>query len=510
MRRAVVENGAKLIIINPRKIEMCDFADLWLRPNPGTDVALLNTMAKVILDEQLADETFIKERTEGYEKWQQIINEYSLPKGAKITGIPEEDIAQAARYYARPQFSGSCLIWGMGVTQHTNGTANAHSLLNLAFVSGQLGKPGNGISPLRGQNNVQGCGDAGCLPTSYPGYQPFNDSNNEKFKNAWQAPTLPSVKGLVVTDMIEEAHKGTLKAMYITGENPLLSEPNLTEARKALMNLKFLVVQDIFLHETAEIADVVLPATTFAEKTGTFTNSERRVQMVNKVIDPVGNTKPDWKIICEIAKSISGKLRLNLEKQFEYSNTSEIWDEMSALTPIMSGINHKRLKEEGGIQWPCPEPNHPGTRFLYADSFPRGERAKFVGFKQGPPAEEMPSKRFPLILNTGRILYHWHGGTITRRSEELLKRAPELEININPNDGNRYSINNGEVARIVSKRGKLEGKIVFSDKMKSGEIFIPFVKLNKFAANFLTNSAYDPTSKIPEYKVCAVRIENVN
>ena len=212
----------------------------------------------------------------------------------------------------------------------------------------------------------------------------------------------------------------------------------------------------------------------------------------------------------EVAKNISKKLGLDLEKQFEYSNASEIWDEMSNLTPIMKGINHQRLKQEGGIQWPCPDTSHPGTRFLYADSFPRGERAKFVGFKQGPPAEEMPSKRFPLILNTGRILYHWHGGTITKRSEELLKRSPELEININPDDGSKYSINDGEVARIISKRGKLEGKIVFSDKMRSGEIFIPFVKLNKFAANFLTNSAYDPTSKIPEYKVCAVRIENVN
>ena len=510
MRKAVVEKGAKLIIINPRRIEMCDFADLWLRPNPGTDVALLNTMAKVILDENLSNETFIKERTEGYEEWKNIIDQYTLSEGAKITGIPEADIAQAAKYYASPPFSGSCLIWGMGVTQHTNGTANAHSLLNLAFVSGQLGKPGNGISPLRGQNNVQGCGDAGCIPNSYPGYQPFTESNNEKFKDAWQAPNLPVVNGLVVTDMIEEAHKGTLKAMYITGENPLLSEPNLTEARKAFMNLKFLVVQDIFLHETAEIADVVLPATTFAEKTGTFTNSERRVQMVNKIIDPIGNTKPDWEIICEVAKNISKKLGLDLEKQFEYDNASEIWDEMSDLTPIMKGINYQRLKQEGGIQWPCPDTSHPGTRFLYADSFPRGERAKFVGFKQGPPAEEMPSKRFPLILNTGRILYHWHGGTITKRSEELLKRSPELEININPDDGSKYSINDGEVARIISKRGKLEGKIVFSDKMRSGEIFIPFVKLNKFAANFLTNSAYDPTSKIPEYKVCAVRIENVN
>ena len=510
MRKAVIENGAKLIIINPRKIEMCDFADLWLRPNPGTDVALLNTMAKVILDENLSNETFVKERTEGYEQWKTIIDQYTLPKGSKITGIPEQDIAQAARYYASPPFSGSCLIWGMGVTQHTNGTANAHSLLNLAFVTGQLGKPGNGISPLRGQNNVQGCGDAGCIPTSYPGYQQFTEPNNIKFKNAWQTPDLPNTKGLVVTDMIEEAHKGTLKAMYITGENPLLSEPNLTETRKALMNLEFLVVQDIFLHETAEIADVVFPATTFAEKTGTFTNSERRVQMVNKVIDPIGNTKPDWEIICEVAKNISKRIGLNLENQFEYKDSSEIWEEMSALTPIIKGINYKRLKEEGGIQWPCPDANHPGTRFLYSDNFPRGERAKFVGFQQGPPAEEMPSKRFPLILNTGRILYHWHGGTITKRSEELLKRSPELEINISSDDGNKYSVNNGEVARVISKRGKLEGKIVFSDKMRSGEIFIPFVKLNKYAANFLTNSAYDPISKIPEYKVCAVRIEAVN
>ena len=506
MRRAVVERGAKLIVINPRRIDMCDYADIWLRPRPGTDVALLNGMANVILNQGLSNENFIESRTEGYEDWSDIVSKYTPEYVESITGVAADDIVAAAHMYAAPPFSGSCLIWGMGITQHTMGTANAHGLLNLAFSTGQLGKPGSGISPLRGQNNVQGCGDAGCLPNAFPGYQTINADSVEKFSNAWGGNKLPDKSGLVVTDMVREIDNGRIKAMYITGENPLLSEPDLNHAEESFKKLELLVVQDIFLHETAQIADVVLPACSFAEKDGTFTNSERRVQRVREVVKPVGSSRPDWEIICHLAQRLSVSMNLGLEEQFEYSNASEIWDEMSALTPMISGITYERL-ENGGIQWPCPDVDHPGTRFLYEHDFPRGPRAKFVGFDQGPASDELPTERFPLILNTGRILYHWHGGTITKRAEGLLARASELLIAISPEDGEKYQVTDGEWITVKSKRGMIEGRVSYSDKMRSGEIFVPFVKLQEHAANFLTNAALDPNSRIPEYKVCAVRLE---
>jgi predicted molibdopterin-dependent oxidoreductase YjgC len=288
-----------------------------------------------------------------------------------------------------------------------------------------------------------------------------------------------------------------------------LSEPDLHHAEKAFKNLEFLVVQDIFMHETAEVADVILPATTFAEKDGTFTNSERRVQRVRKVVEPVGQSRPDWDILSDLGRRMSRRMDLRMENEFTYGHPSEIWDEMAALTPTLSGISYDRLEREGGIQWPCPSPDHPGTRYLYERDFPRGPRAKFVPFDQGPQAEELPSKRFPLILNTGRILYHWHGGTITRRSAELLARAPEVEIGMSREDGERYGVADGEWVRLVSRRGELEGRAAYTDKMRAGEVFVPFVKLKEHAANFLTNSAFDPDSKIPEYKVCAARLEKI-
>ncbi len=508
MRRAVIERGAKLIVINPRRIEMCDFAELWLRPRPGTDVALLNAMAKVILDEGLYDEAFVSERTEGFDEWRGVVDKYDLEYASGITGVPAEDIAEAARIYANPPFSGSCMIWGMGITQHTNGTPNAHSLLNLALAAGQLGRPGCGVSPLRGQNNVQGCGDAGCLPDCFPGYQVIGDDTVAKFQDAWGC-TLPAEKGMVVTDMVEAMIEGRIKAMYVTGENPLLSEPDLHHAEKAFKSLDFLVVQDIFMNETAEVADVVLPATTFAEKDGTFTNSERRVQRVRKAVEPIGGSRPDWDILCDLAQRLSKRSGLGVEGEFSFAHPSEIWAEMAALTPNLSGISYERL-EDGGIQWPCPTPDHPGTRFLYEKDFPRGPRAKFVAFDQGPAAEELPSKRFPLILNTGRILYHWHGGTITRRADGLLARSPELQVGMSEEDGARYDVRDGDWIRLRSRRGDLEGRALFTEKMRAGEVFVPFVKLRDHAANFLTNSAFDPNSKIPEYKVCAVRIEKVS
>ncbi len=519
MRRAVVERSAKLIVVNPRRIDMCDYADLWLRPYPGTDVALLNAMAHVIVTEGLADDAFVDRRTEGYDDWRGVIDRYTPERAAAITGVSAEDIRAGARMVAMPpvprngdagaERGGTCLIWGMGLTQHTNGTANVHSVLNLALVTGQMGFPGSGISPLRGQNNVQGCGDAGCVPDSLPGYQGLQPASVEKFGQAWHANgSLPDWPGRVVTDMVDSiGEPGGVRAMYITGENPLLSEPDLNRADELFRRLDFLVVQDIFMHETARLADVVLPATSFAEKDGTFTNSERRVQRVRQAVEPVGDSRPDWAIISELAARMCDRLDLPWRDRFVYDHPSEIFAEMASLTPLLAGISYERLDAEGGIQWPCPTPDHPGTAFLYADGFPRGDRAKFVAYEQGPTAEEIPSERFPLMLNTGRVLYHWHGGTITRRVDSLLAQASDLEVSINPVDGERFGLRDGAPVRVRSRRGQLDGIARFTYRMRTGEIFIPFVRLNDSAANFLTNAAYDPHSRIPEYKVCAVSLE---
>ena len=503
--RKAVSRGARLIVINPKRIELCDQADLWLRELPGTDVALFNAMAKLILDEGLARLDFIRSRTEGFEAWAASLAPYTLEHAEEITGVAREDIARAARWYARPAFSGSCLIWGMGITQHTNGTANAHALLNLALAAGQMGFAGSGISPLRGQNNVQGCGDAGAVPTNLPGYADYSPASLSRFERVWGVRP-PGKTGLVVTEMTEGCLDGTIRAMYVVGENPMLAEPDLHHTDKALRQLDCLVVQDLFMHETAELAHVFLPAAAFAEKEGTFTNSERRVQRVRKAIDAPGQARPDWWISCELAKRVARRLGVPVTG-FDFAHPSEIFDEMARLWPAIAGLSYPRL-ESGGIQWPCPTPDHPGTRFLYAEDFPTG-RARFVPVSQGATAAELPDPEFPFVLNTGRLLYHWHGGTLTRRVQGLLELAPRLEIAINPADARRMGMGEGGALRVVSRRGELQGFAHVTEAVRPGAIFVPFVKLSDSAANFLTNSAHDPSSKIPEYKVCAVRLEKV-
>ena len=503
--RKAVSRGARLIVINPKRIELCDQADLWLRELPGTDVALFNAMAKLILDEGLARLDFIRSRTEGFEAWAASLAPYTLEHAEEITGVAREDIARAARWYARPAFSGSCLIWGMGITQHTNGTANAHALLNLALAAGQMGFAGSGISPLRGQNNVQGCGDAGAVPTNLPGYADYSPASLSRFERVWGVRP-PGKTGLVVTEMTEGCLDGTIRAMYVVGENPMLAEPDLHHTDKALRQLDCLVVQDLFMHETAELAHVFLPASAFAEKEGTFTNSERRVQRVRKAIDAPGQARPDWWISCELAKRVARRLGVPATG-FDFAHPSEIFDEMARLWPAIAGLSYPRL-ESGGIQWPCPTLDHPGTRFLYAGDFPTG-RARFVPVSQGATAAELPDPEFPFVLNTGRLLYHWHGGTLTRRVQGLLELAPRLEIAINPADARRMGMGEGGVLRVVSRRGELQGFAHVTEAVRPGAIFVPFVKLSDSAANFLTNSAHDPSSKIPEYKVCAVRLEKV-
>src|SRR5881296_10905 len=499
--------GAKLVVVNPKRIELCDYAHIWLRERPGTDVTLFNAMAKVILDEGLANLDFIRARTEGFEAWQESLEPFTLEQAERATGVPKRDIAQAARWYARPPFAGSCLVWGMGITQHVNGIHNAHTLLNLSLVTGQLGFPGAGISPLRGQNNVQGCGDAGCIPTNLPGYQSYDAEILAKFERAWGVRP-PARPGRVVTEIVEGALTGATRAMYVVGENPLLSEPDLHHAEKAIGQLEFLVVQDLFLHETAERAHVFLPAAAFAEKEGTFTNSERRVQRVRAAVPPPGEARPDWWITAELAKRVARRVGVDVGAQFDYPGAAEIFDEMARLTPFLAGLSHARLDREGGLQWPCPTPEHPGTRYLYADAFPRG-RGRFIPARQIETAAELPDADYPFVLNTGRLLYHWHGGTLTRRVQGLMELAPRLEIAIHPSDARQLGVDTGARLRVTSRRGDLTGYARVTEAVRAGAIFVPFVKLADSAANFLTNSAADPASKIPEYKVCAVRVEPV-
>ena len=503
--RRAVARGARLIVVNPKRVELCDQADLWIRQNPGTDVALFNAMARVILDEGLDDREFVRARTENFEDWVRALEPYTLDYAERVTGVPRADIVQAARWYARPAFTGSCLIWGMGITQHVNGTSNAHAVLNLSLVAGQMGFAGSGISPLRGQNNVQGAGDAGCVPTNLPGYAGYGAADLDRFERGWGVRP-PAEPGLVVTEMIEGCLDGRVRAMYVVGENPLLSEPDLHHAEKAIEQLDFLVVQDLFMHETAERAHVFLPAAAFAEKDGTFTNSERRVQRVRQAIDPPGQARPDWWIACELARRTARRLGTSVSG-FDYHHPSEIFDELARLWPSLAGMSYARL-ESGGLQWPCPTPDHPGTRYLYADSFPRG-KGRFVPVTQGVEAAELPDPDYPFLLNTGRLLYHWHGGTLTRRVEGLLELAPRLEVAVHPADARQLGVDDGAALRVVSRRGELTAYARVTEAVRRGAVFVPFVKLHDSAANFLTNSAVDPFAKIPEYKVCAVRLERI-
>ncbi|HEX3176267.1 MAG TPA: formate dehydrogenase subunit alpha [Methylomirabilota bacterium] len=505
--RRAVSRGARLIVVNPKRVDACDQADLWIQQRPGTDAALFNAMARVIVDEGLANEPFIRARTEGFHAWRASLEVYTLAFAERVTGVPAADIAQAARWYARPAFSGSCLVWGMGVTQHVNGIHNAHALLNLALVTGQLGVPGSGISPLRGQNNVQGCGDAGCIPTNLPGYQMYDPATLDRFEAAWGVRPPPRT-GRVVTEMVEGCLTGHTRAMYVVGENPLLSEPDLHHAEKAFAQLEFLVVQDLFLHETAERADVFLPAAAFAEKDGTFTNSERRVQRVRAALPPPGGARPDWWITAQLAKRVAARTGVDVGRQFDYSGPAAIFAEMARLTPFLAGMSYERLDREGGLQWPCPTPDHPGTPFLYGDTFPRG-RGRFIPARQIETAAELPDVDYPFVLNTGRLLYHWHGGTLTRRVQGLLELAPRLEVAIHPADAQRLGVDSGGRVRVESRRGELTGYAHVTEAVRPGAVFVPFVKLHDSAANFLTNSAFDPSSKIPEYKVCAVRLRAV-
>jgi formate dehydrogenase alpha subunit len=486
--------GTKLIVADPRLIPLTQFTDYHLRQRPGTDVALLNGFMNVILNEGLEDKKFINERTEGFEELKEVVKKYTPEEVEKITGIPKELIIEAARIYAKAK--SASLVYSMGITQHTTGVDNVVSCSNLAMLTGNVGRPSTGVNPLRGQSNVQGACDVGALPNLYSGYQSVSDENTHtKFEKAWNTE-LPSKPGLTVIEMMDEAAKGNLKAIYIMGENPMLSDPDINHVKKALENLEFLVVQDIFLTETAQLADIVLPGTSYAERDGTFTATDRRVQRIRKAIEPRGESKPDWQIICELARKMGSP-------GFEYSSPAEIMDEIASLTPIYGGIGYERI-EDIGLQWPCPSKEHPGTPYLHKEKFSRG-KGKFFGieFKE---AAELPDADYPFILTTGRTIFHYHTGTMTRRTEALNREVPTGYVEINFKDAEKLNIFEGEIVSVKSRRGKIDIKVQVTRKVPEGVIFIPF-HFAESPANALTNSAFDPVAKIPEYKVCAVQVE---
>jgi formate dehydrogenase alpha subunit len=490
--------GAKIIVADPRRVPLVRFAHLWLQQRPGTDVALLNGMMHVILAEDLVDRSFIEERTEGFtEELQQAIREMTPEAAEKITGVPQAKIAEAARLYARGQRAG--IYYTMGITQHSHGTDNVYAIANLALMTGNLGKEASGVNPLRGQNNVQGSSDMGCAPNVYPGYQRVTvPAVRERFEELWGVK-LPEREGLMANEMLDGALAGKVRALYIMGENPVLSDPDTGHTKKALQALDLLIVQDIFLTETAELAHVVLPGTTFAEKVGTFTNTERRVQRVRRGVNAPGQAMKDSHIIMELSKRMGYPM--------PYHHTEEVFLEIGKAWPALAGMSYSRLDDEGGLQWPCPTHDHPGTAFLFKNGFPRG-KARFTVVHYRPSAE-LPDSEYPFVLTTGRMLFQYHTGSMTRRVKGIEAVAGTPYVELNADDAKRLGIEHNGTVRVRSRRGAIELPAQVSRRIDKGVVFIPF-HYREAAANVLTSSIHvDPVCKIPELKVAAVAVEKV-
>lgn len=485
--------GAKLIVVDPRRTELANMADYWLSLKPGTDIPLLNGIMHIILQEGLHDQKFISERTENFEALKETVRNYAPDTVANLTGVPVEDLYAVARLYATTDKA--MLFYTLGITEHICGTSNVMSVANLAMLTGHLGRPGTGVNPIRGQNNVQGACDMGALPNVFSGYQKVVDPTaRAKFEEAWGV-SLPENPGLMIADMFEKAHTGVLKAMYILGENPVLTDPNSNHIRSGLEKLDFLVVHELFLTETAEYADVVLPAASFAETEGTFTSTERRVQRVRKAIKPLPG-KENWQTIIELSKRMGYPMN--------YTSPEEVWTEMASLTPSLAGINYDRL-EAKGIQWPCPTNEHPGTAFLHAGSFTRG-KGFFQGIDHIPPGE-MPDQEYPYLLSTGRILYHYN--VTTPYSPGIQSMWSKEASEINPEDAVKLDIKTGEKVKVTSRRGECVTNILVTDRVPSGMLWMSF-HYSDSPANALTSAALDPVTKTGEYKVCAVKIEKVS
>jgi formate dehydrogenase alpha subunit len=493
--KEAVRNGAKLIVANPKEIELCRFADIFLQHKPGTDVPLMMGMARVILDEGLHDEAFVGENTENFEAFKKSLESYDLGFVEEVTGVPAEKIKEAARLYALNSPAG--IFYAMGITQHTHGTENVLATSNLALLTGNVGVESAGVNPLRGQNNVQGACDLGALPNVYPGYQKVADPTvQEKFEREWNC-SLRGDMGLTHVEIFDAIGEGRVKALYQVGENPVLSEADANHVKAALEGIDFYVVQDIFLNESARYADVVLPAASFAEKDGTFTNTERRVQRVRKVIQPVGDSKSDWWIACELAKRMGAS-------GFEFSHPREIMDEINRVTPSYAGITYDRI-EENGLQWPCTDMDHEGTRYLHGGRFktPSG-KGRFMPLEYRE-SEELPDEEYPLILTTDRSLYHFHTSTMTRKVKGLEVLHEEELLMINPVDSDRIGIESGDMVEVSSRRGTIRVKVDVTDICPPGVVSMTF-HFFESPVNELTNAALDPLAKIPETKVCAVNI----
>ena len=498
------KRGATVIVVDPRDIQIAKLANLHLQQRPGTDVAWLNGMIHVIIEEGLYDQAFVEERTEGFEELRAMVAEYTPDRVQRITGIPAADLVAAARLYATAERA--AILYAMGITQHTTGVDNVVSCANLAMLTGNIGKPGTGVNPLRGQNNVQGACDLGGLPNVYSGYQAVtSEAVQTKFREAW-GHAGPTRVGLTVTEMMDAAHHGDLRALFVLGENPMVSDPDLNHVQAALEQCEFLVVQDIFMTETAQLADVILPGTTFVEKDGTFTGTDRRIQLIRQAVEPLGDSRPDWQIIADLGQRLNGQAPEAPYSGWEYDTPGDIMDELAVLTPIYGGANYQRLEEMGFLQWPVPTADHPGTPYLHKGRFSRG-LGHFSAIEFKEPAEA-PDEEYPLTLTTGRIMFHYHTGSMTRRSEKLDQEVPEGYVEISPEDADRLGLGKSEPVRVISRRGEIQTKAWITRRVPPGTVFIPF-HFAEAAANVLTNPALDPIAKIPEYKVAAVRIEKV-
>lgn len=509
LRQAVRQRGAKLVVADPRKIDITEFATLHLRQKPGTDIALLNGLMYIILEKGWEDKAFIEERTENFDEFKATVMQYPPDKVAEITRIPVEKLYEAAEILATSK--PMAVIWAMGITQHIVGVRNVMDLANFQMLLGNMGKAGGGVNPLRGQNNVQGACDMGGLPNVYPAYQPVtSEEAREKFQKAWGA-TAEAKVGLTVTEMMPGILDGKIKSLYILGEDPVMSDPDTKHIRHCLESLDFLVLQEIFPSETAAYADVMLPGASFAEKTGTFTNTERRVQMVRQAIEPLGESKPDWWILSELAKRLMVRISDRVQKDaphagWEYTSTAEIMSEINAVTPSYGGITHARLEAGERLQWPCPTADHPGTPILHTKQFTRG-KGKFMPIDHVPPAER-PDDEYPMVMNTGRVLYHWHGGTMTRRAEGIMQVYGEALVEVNPDDAEKLGLNGKNIVRVTSRRGSIEAKAWVTDRVPPGMVYANF-HFPEASANELTHASLDPVSKIPSYKITAVKVELV-
>jgi formate dehydrogenase alpha subunit len=502
MKEAVEKRGAQMIVIDPRRIELVDFADLWLPLKPGTNVPVFTAMAQVIVEEDLVDHDFINDRTEGYPEFLSSLEKFTPEFAADVSGVPAQDIRRAARMYG--QAENAAIYWGMGISQLSHGTASALALIHLAFLTGQVGREGTGLNPLRGQNNVQGASDMGAMPFHYPGYMRVDSEENaRKWERAWNIEPggLSRQLGLTTTEILSHAHTGGIRSLYIMGENPMMSEPNLNVTRKHMEELEFLVAQDLFINESASFADVFLPATPFAERDGTFTNTDRRVQRVRAAQPPRGKARPDWQIICDLAKRLEWRLGRPASAGWDYGGPADVFAEMAGVVPDFAGVTYRRI-DAVGLQYPVWDLNHPGTPTLFKDAFPRG-RGKFTPLDFIPVMEEADDE-FPFVLTTGRVLEHWHGGSMTRNSS-LNEVYPEARLEINPADAGMHGITNDMAVRVTSRRGEVVLRASVTEKTTVGVVFIP-MHFAEAAANLLTNDALDPQAKIPEFKACAVQV----